>query len=89
MNENAACDDELESLVAAYIRHLEGDGPRPDLRGVEPDIACEARQLFALLDATWASDVELPPLEEDPVAIALGLVERPESSVARRSSERA
>jgi hypothetical protein len=69
---------EVEELVDAYIRHLEGNGDRPDLTGIRPDTAAEASELFRLLDATWASDLDLPPIEEDPVALALGLVPLPD-----------
>jgi hypothetical protein len=69
--------DPVEELVDAYIRYLEGSSPRPNLTGVNPTAAAEAADLFKLLDATWGSYVDLPPLEADPVAIALGLVPSP------------
>jgi hypothetical protein len=78
MTENTSSGlDPVEELVAAYIRYLEGSSPRPNLTGANPTIAAEAAELFELLDATWGSYVELPPLESDPVAIALGLVPPP------------
>lgn len=69
---------ELEELIDAYIRYLEGNGERPDLTGIRPDTAAEASELFRLLDATWASGLDLPPIEKDPVALALGLVPLPD-----------
>jgi hypothetical protein len=66
--------DEVEELLDAYICHLEGDGDRPDLAGLQPDMAAEASEFFRLLDATWASDIDLPPIDQDPVALSLGLV---------------
>lgn len=76
MSDNASCDGvEVEELIDAYISYLEGRGDRPDLTGIRPDTAAEASELFRLLDATWASDLDLPPIERDPVALALGLVQ--------------
>lgn len=66
--------DPVEELVDAYIQYLEGRSPRPELIGVNPTAAAEAAALFKLLDITWGSYVDLPPLELDPIAIALGLV---------------
>ena len=74
--------DPVQELVDAYIRYLEGSSPRPKLTGVNPTAAAEAAALFKLLDATWGSYVDLPPLEADPVAIALGLVPSPAPKAA-------
>jgi len=75
MNENASSyEAKVEELVDAYVRHIEGSEKAPNLTLVDPTIAAEATKLFRLLDATWGSDIDLPPLDEDPVAIALGLV---------------
>lgn len=38
--------DEVEELLDAYICHLEGDGDRPDLAGLQPDMAAEASEFF-------------------------------------------
>ncbi len=64
----------LEELVDAYIRYLEGGGSRPDTTGIKSEAAVEASEFFRLLDAIWASDIDLPPIELDPVALALGFV---------------
>lgn len=78
MSDNTSSDSvEVEDLIDAYICYLEGRGDRPDLTGIRPDTAAEVSQLFRLLDATWASDLDLPPIERDPVALALGLVPLP------------
>ncbi len=74
MTDNTGSSVEVEGLVDAYIHYLEGDGNRPDLTGLQSETAAEAAELFRLLDATWASDIDLPPIEQDPVALALGLV---------------
>lgn len=76
MSENTSS-DELERLIEAYVRYLEGTDERPNLAGNDPAVVAEASELFRLLDTTWAGDLGLPPLEEDPVAIALGLVDVP------------
>lgn len=63
-----------DSLIEAYLRYLRGQGHLPDLDGLEPEEAAEARELFELLDATADMGRELPAFEDDPVAHALGLV---------------
>lgn len=70
----------IDDLLEAYVRYLEGGGGRPSLQGLDATTRSEAAELFRLLDATWGSQTDLPPLEADPVAIALGFVPAPPSA---------
>jgi transcriptional regulator with XRE-family HTH domain len=81
--ETGARSGPIDDLVDAYVRYLEGVADRPSLDGLDPTTLAEATELFRLLDATWDSAVDLPPFEEDPVAIALGFVPAPPPVVAR------
>ena len=76
-------EDQITELIESYVAHLEGEGPAPSLDGLDAATRREARNAFRAVDAAWRSDLEIPPLEEDPVALALGFVPRrdPESFV--------
>jgi transcriptional regulator with XRE-family HTH domain len=67
-------EDPITELIEAYIAHLEGEGPAPSLEDLDTHAKREARNAFRAVDAAWRSDLEIPPLEEDPVALALGFV---------------
>jgi len=69
--------DQVAELVESYIAYLDGDGPAPSLDGLAVDVKREAHSAFRAADAAWRSDIEIPPLEEDPVALALGFVGTP------------
>ncbi len=66
--------DVLADLIEAQTEHLRHGGPAPDLTVLpesEREHAAECLRLVALLTGLGPP---LPPLEEDPVAIRLGLV---------------
>jgi hypothetical protein len=67
-------EDQITELIEVYIAHIDGDGPAPALEGLDADTQREARNVFHVIDVAWRSDTEIPPLEEDPVALALGFV---------------
>ncbi|MBF6558266.1 MAG: hypothetical protein IVW52_19365 [Acidimicrobiales bacterium] len=69
-------DGEITELIESYVAHLEGGGPAPSLDGLDAGTQREARKAFRAVDAAIRSDIEIPPLEEDPVALALGFVPR-------------
>ncbi len=81
--ETGARSGPIDDLVDAYVRYLEGAADLPSLEGIDPTTRAEATELFRLLDASWDSAVDLPPFEEDPVAIALGFVPAPPPVPAR------
>jgi len=63
-------DDQLDAIIDAHLRFLEGDGPAPDLTTLTPDLRDEALVRVRLLEASWDSAVELPA--DDPVARRFG-----------------
>jgi len=81
--ETEAPSDPMDDLIEAYVRYLEGGGERPSLERLDPTTRGEAAELFRLLDATWGSQTDLPPLETDPVAIALGFATTPPAAFDR------
>lgn len=70
-------DGSLDHVIEAYLQYLEGTGPEPSLAQLTASQRAEAQELLALVDASWGSHLELPPLEDDPVAIALGFATQP------------
>jgi hypothetical protein len=68
---------QLEALTEQYLRHLEEGSPAPSIDSLPAALRDEARQTFAILDATWNTDIDLPAFEDDPVAIRLGFVGPP------------
>lgn len=70
----------LGTLAEQYLDYLSGARPEPpSLRGLDPAQQREARASWKLLDAARqaAEDYTPPPLEADPLALALGLVPDP------------
>jgi len=62
-------------LVDEFLRYLRGRGPRPQLEKLPRDERAEFEDLFHLLEVIVDTDeVEVPPIEEDPVAVRLGLL---------------
>lgn len=70
-------DRSLEHLIEAYLEYLDGAGPEPTLTELSGPQRAEAQELLTLIDASWGSHLDMPPLEEDPVAIALGFAPQP------------
>lgn len=64
-------DRETEELVEQYLLFLRGRGPEPSVPKARRR---EVQALVDLVNALAESEPELPELEEDPVAIRLGLV---------------
>lgn len=63
-------DEQLEPIIDAHLRHLEGDGPAPDLTSLPDDLRQEAQTRVTLLEATWGTRLEPPA--DDPVARRFG-----------------
>ena len=76
-------DDELDNmtndLIERYMAHLRGRGPEPDLSVLPPSRQAAIVDQFRIIAALADRDIELPPLEEDPVAVRLGLIDVPVS----------
>lgn len=68
-------DKEYDEFVEEYLRYLRGHGSRPQTDELTQHQRDEVEDLFALLDAVVdADEISQPPLEEDPLAVRLGLV---------------
>jgi transcriptional regulator with XRE-family HTH domain len=70
----------LGTLAEQYLDYLSGARPQPpSLQGLTPGQRREARASWKLLDTARqaAGDYTPPPLEADPLALALGLVPDP------------
>lgn len=68
-------DEEWNRLIDAHRSHLHGDGPEPDLSGLSPADRTDIRDQFKIIDALTDRGPSLPPIDQDPVAIRLGLEE--------------
>jgi hypothetical protein len=69
-------DDRVGDLVDEQLRYLRGEGPKPDLTGLTDDERAHVLDLLDLVDALADSLPASPPIEEDPVAVRLGLADR-------------
>lgn len=67
-------DDVSSDLVDSYLLFLRGRGPEPDTSSLTNDQRRRLREQFAIVAALADRAPALPPLENDPVAIRLGLV---------------
>jgi hypothetical protein len=74
MNERYSADDQLNDFIERYLQFLKGAGAEPDLGHLSTAQRREMRARLDVVDALVGLDPDLPPLEEDPVAMRLGLV---------------
>lgn len=66
-------DEEWNNLVDAYRAYLNGRGPEPDLGRLSREDQASITEQFDIIRALSDRGPELPSIEEDPVAIRLGL----------------
>jgi len=68
--------DSIDGIVEQFLRYMEGEGQTPpSLEGLTAEEKAEARAVLQLLEACWGTaSLQVPPLEEDPLAVELGLV---------------
>jgi hypothetical protein len=64
----------IDDLVERYLLFLRGRGPEPDLSVLPADRRADVMAQLEIVAALADRDPELPPIEEDRVAIRLGLV---------------
>lgn len=67
-------EDRCDDIVDEQLRHMRGEGPKPDLSGLTAEEHAHALELLELVDALADSLPASPPLADDPVAVRLGLV---------------
>jgi hypothetical protein len=81
----------IDDLIERYLLFLRGRGPEPDLSALPADRRAGVAEQLEIVAALADRETELPAIEEDPVAIRLGLVEASRSSqmdvVPPRSSD--
>ena len=68
-------EEHLSTLIDVHLRFLRGRGPEPDLTDLGEEDRAEVAQVLKLIEVLADSLPESPPMEEDPVAIQLGLGE--------------
>jgi hypothetical protein len=75
MSRDDDLDNTTDDLIERYLLFLRGRGPEPDLSVLPADRRAKVRGQLEIVAALADRETELPPIEEDPVAIRLGLVE--------------
>lgn len=65
----------VDDFVDAQLLYLRGEGPRPDLGELTDAERAEVLRLLDLVEALSDSAPASPPIEEDPVAIRLGILD--------------
>lgn len=73
MTDDEEMENRLDALIEEYQLYLRGQGPEPDLSDLPPRRQETIREQFRIVKALADRRPELPPLEQDPVAIRLGL----------------
>ncbi|MEO7262473.1 MAG: hypothetical protein ABI047_14645, partial [Jatrophihabitantaceae bacterium] len=68
-------DDMSSDLVDSYLLFLRGRGPEPDTSNLSSDQRRRLREQFAIVAALADRAPVLAPLDDDPVAIRLGLAD--------------
>jgi hypothetical protein len=80
-------EDWAARLVDDQLRFVRGEGPEPDLSGLSDSDRSEMIEVLNLVDALVDSRPVSPPLEEDPVAIRLGLLPGKPGSPPEKSGD--
>lgn len=76
-------DPRMDHFVEAHLQYLRGEGPKPDFSDLSDHERDAVARMLDLVEAMADSLPSSPPIDEDPVAIGLGLVTRPPSSDAQ------
>ncbi|MET7713720.1 hypothetical protein [Streptomyces sp. NPDC005407] len=64
----------VDDLIESYLLFLRGRGPEPDLSALPPGRRAQVLEQQEIVSALADRDPALPPVEDDPVALRLGLV---------------
>lgn len=68
-------DNTIDDLIERYLLFLRGRGPEPDLSVLPADRRARVAAQLEIVAALADRDLELPSIEDDPVAIRLGLID--------------
>jgi hypothetical protein len=83
MSDDDRFDNMADDLIEQYLLFLRGRGPEPDTSMLPSDRRAKVIEQFEILAALADREPELPPLDHDPVAIRLGVVDNQTSDTAR------
>src|SRR5690349_14429817 len=75
MSSDKDLDYVIDDLVERYLLFLRGRGPEPDLSALPAERRTDVTAQLEIVAALADRSPELPPIEEDRVAIRLGLVD--------------
>jgi hypothetical protein len=68
-------DNTIDDLIEQHVLFLRGRGPKPDLSALPTGRLARVMEQLKIVEALADRDPELPPIEDDPVAMRLGLVD--------------
>lgn len=74
--------DRFAQYVDQYISYLDGEAGQPMIEHLGTEDQQELFAMFRIIEANWVCEIEMPSFEEDPLAIALGLVPSTNASVS-------
>jgi hypothetical protein len=74
MSRDDELDNTVDDLIEQYVLFLRGLGPEPDLSVLPADRRAKVMEQLKIVAALADRDPELPSIEDDPVAMRLGLV---------------
>lgn len=75
MSRDDELDNTVDDLIEQYVLFLRGLGPEPDLSVLPADRRTKVMEQLKIVAALADRDPELPSIEDDPVAMRLGLVD--------------
>lgn len=75
-------EERFAEYLDQYVSYLAGEASHPDANEFGPQDQDVLFRMARVIEANWVAEIELPPFEEDPVALALGLVPPPSSDSA-------
>jgi hypothetical protein len=74
VTDDGELENRLDALIEEYQLYLRGLGPEPDLSDLPRSLQETTKEGFKIVRALSDREPTSPPLEQDPVAIRLGLV---------------
>ncbi|MBK6018362.1 hypothetical protein [Streptomyces sp. MBT53] len=75
MSRDDELDNAVDDLIERYLLFLRGRGPEPDLSVLPSDRRAEVAEQLEIVTALVDRDTSSPSIEEDPVAMRLGLLD--------------
>ncbi len=63
-----------EHIIEQHLEHLHRGGPPVDLAALPPETAAQIEPLLMIVDLLIDLGPSSPPIEDDPVAVRLGIM---------------